>query len=179
MAITSRKYVRNCRHIRQRKKFSVIFATTLTFDGLLSCYSSRIPNTDEVSDASRDIKYLIRTVWDGLPVISTKKHNSCCFVCYREKHFEQCPLDRVSDAIAVRFRVMATTRSHVEEDTVEYWLFPNLSEDADVFEQLDTFRTKCFTYLHKLSQNYVWNEESINLSAIPQRTIAGKSCVPL
>ena len=74
---------------------------------------------------------------------------------------------------------MATTRSHVEEDTVEYWLFPNLSEDADVFEQLDTFRTKCFTYLHKLSQNYVWNEESINLSAIPQRTIAGKSCVPL
>ena len=91
MAITSRKYVRNCRHIRQRKKFSVIFATTLTFDGLLSCYSSRIPNTDEVSDASRDIKYLIRTVWDGLPVISTKKTQFLLFRLLSRKAFWTVP----------------------------------------------------------------------------------------
>lgn len=66
---------------------------------------------------------------------------------------------------------MAATSSHVDlEDTVEYWLFPNISEDVNELEQLETFRTKCFTFLLDRSKSYIWHDESINLTVVPQRT---------
>lgn len=63
---------------------------------------------------------------------------------------------------------MATTGSHVDsEDTVQYWLFPNLEEGDDQRDQLETFRTKCFSFLHDQSRDYIWHEESISLCVTP------------
>lgn len=71
---------------------------------------------------------------------------------------------------------MATSSSHVDfEDTVEYWLYPNLAKDVDELEQLQAFRTRCFTFIHERSQTFIWHEESINLRVIPHRTAAGHS----
>ncbi|XP_032780561.2 protein ecdysoneless [Daphnia magna] len=66
---------------------------------------------------------------------------------------------------------MAQTSSHVDsEDTVEYWLFPNISEDGDQLQELEAFRTRCFTFIQDQSQNYIWHEDSINLKVVTKRT---------
>jgi hypothetical protein len=69
---------------------------------------------------------------------------------------------------------MAQTSSHVQlDESVEYWLFPNISEGEDELEKLEAFRTRCFTFIHDQSRNYIWHEDSINLNIIPNRTAAG------
>ncbi|XP_046658079.1 protein ecdysoneless-like [Daphnia pulicaria] len=71
---------------------------------------------------------------------------------------------------------MAQTSSHVQlDESVEYWLFPNISEGEDELEKLEAFRTRCFTFIHDQSRNYIWHEDSINLNIIPNRTAAGDS----
>nr|CAH0102844.1 unnamed protein product [Daphnia galeata] len=67
----------------------------------------------------------------------------------------------------------AQTSSRVElEDSVEYWLFPNIFEGEDELEKLEAFRTRCFTFVHDQSRNYIWHEDSIKLNIIPNRTAA-------
>lgn len=75
---------------------------------------------------------------------------------------------------------MAQTSSHVDsEDTVEYWLFPNISEDGDQLQELEAFRTRCFTFIQDQSQNYIWHEDSINLKVVTKRTAGKYTCMPL
>lgn len=59
----------------------------------------------------------------------------------------------------------------IEEDSVEYWIFPELSHGGDDAERLEELRTKCFTFLSAKSRSYIWHEDGINLI---QRNESGK-----
>lgn len=61
----------------------------------------------------------------------------------------------------------------VEEDFVEYWIFPELSHSGDDAERLEELRTKCFTFLSVKSRSYIWHEDGINLI---QRNESGNHC---
>lgn len=66
---------------------------------------------------------------------------------------------------------MAPGETHVyEEDVVHYWIFPDLTGECDELEKLESFKTRCFTFLSELSGNYIWHEDSITLRAIQQST---------
>ena len=64
------------------------------------------------------------------------------------------------------------------EDSVEYWLFPNISKGEDEFENLEALRTRCFTFIHDQSQNYIWHEDSINLNIILNGTAGNYTMYP-
>lgn len=118
-------------------------------------------------------RYLISnqtTFW--LPVCEKKNFFYCCFVCNLGKKFRVRTLD-VEDEYSSwqTSKMSAQTSSRVElEDSVEYWLFPNIFEGEDELEKLEAFRTRCFTFVHDQSRNYIWHEDSIKLNIIPNRT---------
>lgn len=65
------------------------------------------------------------------------------------------------------YSVMATVSDqHVEDDTVEYFVFPALSNDAGVVDQLEELRVECFSLLNELSRSYIWHHDGINLVTI-------------
>ena len=62
---------------------------------------------------------------------------------------------------------MATVSDqHVEEDTVEYFVFSALTDNASVVDQLEELRVECFSLLNDNSQSYIWHHDGINLVAI-------------
>ena len=62
---------------------------------------------------------------------------------------------------------MATVSdSHVDEDTVEYFLFPSTSDVEDQLEQLEELRLRCFQFLDERARSYIWHEDSMNLTVV-------------
>lgn len=55
---------------------------------------------------------------------------------------------------------------HVEDDTVEYFVFPTILDDASVVDKLEELRIECFSILSDLSRSYIWHHDGINLVAV-------------
>ena len=74
---------------------------------------------------------------------------------------------------AVVGSVMATKNGELHvEDTIEYFIYPSLSPNRSLADQLDELRVECFTALMQRSRSYIWHEESVQLDIVLTR---GKS----
>lgn len=71
----------------------------------------------------------------------------------------------------------ALSEFQVPEDTIEYFLFPKLDARDGSFEQLDSLRTVYFAFMANLSKDYIWHQESINLSVVEERVERGNGLI--
>jgi hypothetical protein len=62
---------------------------------------------------------------------------------------------------------MATVSdSHVDEDSVEYFVFPSASDVEDQLGKLEELRLQCFQFLDERARSYIWHEDSMNLAVV-------------